>query len=65
MEERVTITLKACPQCLDDKAMHANRKEKTYTCETCGRTWKDERLVVGARVIFTGTVRPTWHTDKA
>ena len=59
------VTIKACPQCVDDKAMQANRKEKTYTCRVCGRTWRDERLEIGCRVIFTGTIRPTWHTDKS
>jgi Zn ribbon nucleic-acid-binding protein len=57
-------TLKACPQCLDDKAMRANRKEQYYECLSCGRRWKDENLKVGMRVTFVGIARSTWHEDK-
>lgn len=58
-----TLVLKCCPQCVDDKAMKAFRKEKLYKCLSCGRVWKDDRLKVGQRVIFTGTTRSTWHRD--
>lgn len=58
------ITLKACPSCLDDKAMKADRKSQTYQCLRCGRTWRDERLRVGMRVTFLGVARATWHVDK-
>jgi len=57
------LILKSCPQCVNDKSMKADRKNKTYTCNTCGRTWRDERLRVGQRVIFTGVIRSTWHND--
>lgn len=58
------LNLKACPQCVDDKAMKADRKSKTYSCQSCGRVWADERLEVGMRVMFVGVVRSTWHVDK-
>ena len=58
------ITINACPQCLDDKQMKANRKAKIYQCLSCGRAWRDERLEVGQRVTFVGVIRSTWHVDK-
>ena len=58
------IAIKACPQCVDDKAMIANRKQHTYTCRCCGRTWNDERIVKGAQVVFTGVARSTWTNDR-
>lgn len=49
-----TLTLGACPSDLDAKAMTADRKQGTYTCRHCGRTWQDERIKTADRVQFSG-----------
>jgi len=57
------IHLKACPQCVNDKAMKADRKAHTYTCRHCGRTWRDERIQPGTIIIFLGVARSTWNNE--
>ena len=61
-KNRKRLILTACPNCVNDKVMEVDRKAKIYSCGSCGRAWKDERLEVGMTVVFVSPAhsQQTW-----